>query len=135
MSDTVLVGFIRSPEGEAALAAAVEETRRRSGRLVIVHSSKGGDEDADSVVNDRLALEEIGAELVAAGLEVVLEDLARGNEPAADLVEVADRESAALIVIGMRRRSAVGKLLLGSNAQTILLTADCPVLAVKAPRA
>jgi nucleotide-binding universal stress UspA family protein len=135
MSDTVLVGFIRSPEGEAALAAAVEETRRRSGRLVIVHSSKGGDEDADSVVNDRLALEEIGAELVAAGLEVVLEDLARGNEPAADLVEVSDRESAALIVIGMRRRSAVGKLLLGSNAQTILLTADCPVLAVKAPRA
>jgi len=135
MSDTVVVGFIRSPEGDAALAAAVAEARRRSGRLVIVHSSKGGHEDADSVVNDRLALDVVGERLRSEGLAVDVEDLARGNEPADDLVEVADREDAALIVIGMRKRSAVGKLLLGSNAQTVLLTARCPVLAVKAAHA
>ena len=135
MTGTVVVGFIRSPEGEAALAAAVEEVRRRSGRLVIVHSSRGGDEDAAAVVDNRLALEGIGAQLGADGVEFVVEDLARGNDPADDLVDVADREGAALIVIGMRKRSPVGKLLLGSNAQTVLLTAHCPVLAVKAARA
>ena len=59
-------------------------------------------------------------------------DLARGNDPAQDLIEVAESEGAALIVIGLRRRSPVGKLLLGSNSQTLLLHADCPVLAVKA---
>jgi len=63
---------------------------------------------------------------------VRIEDLARGNDPANDIVEVAEQEDATLIVIGMRRRSPVGKLLLGSNAQTILLNAPCPVLAVKA---
>jgi nucleotide-binding universal stress UspA family protein len=47
---------------------------------------------------------------------------------------VARTTNADLIVIGLRRRTPVGKLIMGSAAQTILLEADCPVLAVKAPR-
>jgi len=132
MSDTIVVGFIRSPEGDAAVDAAVEEVRRRGGRLVLVHSAKGGDLDAETVVADRDALEALESRLRGDGIEVVVRDFARGNEPAEDLVEVAESEQAALIVIGLRRRSPVGKLLLGSNAQQILLKADCPVLAVKA---
>src|SRR5665647_866365 len=50
---------------------------------------------------------------------------------AEDIIGAASREEAVLIVIGLRRRSPVGKLLLGSNAQRILLDAPCPVLAVK----
>lgn len=132
MTETVLVGFIRTPEGHAALRMAVEETRRRRGRLVVVHSSRGGAEDAAEVVKDRLALEDIQSDLARDGLEVDVEDLARGNDPTEDLLEVAAHEAASVIVIGMRRRSPVGKLLLGSNAQSILLHADCPVIAVKA---
>lgn len=132
MSDTVVVGFIRSPEGEAAVEAAVEEVRRRGGRLVVVHSAKGGEQDAETVVADRDALETLEQRLRADGVEVVVRDFARGNDPAEDLIDVADKEQAALIVIGLRRRTPVGKLLMGSNAQQILLTADCPVLAVKA---
>jgi nucleotide-binding universal stress UspA family protein len=131
VSDTVVVGFIRTAEGEAAVDAAVEEVRRRGGRLVVVHSSKG-DQDAETVIADRDALEALEGRLRRDGIEVVVRDFARGKDPAEDLVDVADTEQAALIVIGLRRRSPVGKLLLGSNAQQILLTADCPVLAVKA---
>jgi nucleotide-binding universal stress UspA family protein len=134
MSDTVVVGFIRTPEGEAAVTAAVEEVRRRGGRLVVVHSAKGGDQEAEAVMADREALERLEEQLRGDGLEVVVRDYARGNDPAEDLVDVAEAEKAALIVIGLRRRSPVGKLLMGSNAQEILLSADCPVLAVKAGR-
>jgi nucleotide-binding universal stress UspA family protein len=58
--------------------------------------------------------------------------LVRGLEPAEDLVAVAEQVHAEIIVIGLRRRSPVGKLILGSNAQRVLLDAPCPVLAVKA---
>ncbi len=66
------------------------------------------------------------------GLEHEIRSLVRGNDPAEDLIAVAEAESADFIVIGLRRRSPVGKLILGSNAQRILLDAGCPVLAVKA---
>jgi nucleotide-binding universal stress UspA family protein len=131
MTETILAGFVRSPEGEAAIDAAVEEVRRRGGRLVVVHSARGN-EDADTVVQDRNALEKLLDRLRGQDVEVAVRDLARGNDPAEDLIQVAWEEQATLIVIGLRRRSPVGKLLLGSNAQEVLLRADCPVLAVKA---
>ena len=134
MSDSVVVGWIGTPEGQAAVDAAVEEVRRRSGRLVVVHSARGGrDEEAETVLEVRDALADLEARLTGEGLDVTVRDLVRGNDPAVDVIEVADKENAALIVIGLRRRSPVGKLLMGSNAQEILLRAHCPVLAVKAP--
>ena len=133
MSDTVVVGFIPTPEGEAAIGAAVEEVRRRGSRLVVVHSAKGREHEAEAIA-DRDALEQLERRLRADGVDVTVHDFVRGKDPAEDLVDVANKEQAALIVIGIRRRSPVGKLLLGSNAQEILLTADCPVLAVKVPR-
>ena len=60
-----------------------------------------------------------------------MRQLVRGNEPAEDLITVANETDADLIVIGLRRRTPVGKLILGSNAQRILLDAPCAVLAVK----
>jgi nucleotide-binding universal stress UspA family protein len=133
MSDNVVVGWIGTPEGQAAVEAAVEETRRRKGRLVVVHSARGDREgEAETVLEIRDALAELATRLTAEGLDITVRDLVRGNDPADDLIEVADKENAALIVIGLRRRSPVGKLLMGSNAQEILLRADCPVLAVKA---
>ena len=48
-----------------------------------------------------------------------------------ELVEFAKRNNAFEIIIGVRRRSKVGKLLFGSTAQYVILNAPCPVVTIK----
>lgn len=128
----IITGFIRSKEGYAAVDRAMKEARLRGAKLIVVHSSRGGArEEVEDVVADRGELERIASELTDAGVEHEIREVVHGNAPADDILEVAHDSGADLIVIGLRRRSPVGKLILGSNAQDILLRSDCAVLAVK----
>jgi nucleotide-binding universal stress UspA family protein len=129
---TIVVGFVPTKEGRAALTRAVEEARSRRSRLVVINSNRGGrdfDDEASQAAESEL--ERVHDELNGEGLELEVRQLVRGNEPAEDLISVANETDADLIVIGLRRRTPVGKLILGSNAQRILLDAPCAVLAVK----
>ncbi len=129
----IVAGFLRSPEGRAALRRAIEETRLRDGELLVVHSMRGGERDElEQVMSYREEFEQLETDLKEADVRYRLVEYARGNAPAEDLLQAAKDEDADMIVIGIRRRSPVGKLILGSNAQDILLHADCAVLAVKA---
>lgn len=130
---SVVVGYVATPEGEAALERAVQEAQLREARLVVVSSHRGGNDfDGEDALRVDAQNEAISARLVETGLEFEVRTLVRGFEPAEDLISLAEATASELIVIGLRRRSPVGKLLLGSNAQRILLDAPCPVLAVKA---
>jgi nucleotide-binding universal stress UspA family protein len=129
---TIVVGFVPTKEGRAALARAVEEATLRQSKLVVINSNRGGrDYDDDTSQAAEAELQRVTDELSGLGLELEVRQLVRGNEPAEDLVSVANDTDADLIVIGLRRRTPVGKLILGSNAQRILLDAPCAVLAVK----
>jgi nucleotide-binding universal stress UspA family protein len=130
---TIVVGYVPKPEGKAALRRAAEEAKLRGMRLVVVNSHRGGREfGSDDALESEASLDEVRTELAKHGVEHDVRQLVRGMDPAEDLVNVADELEADLIVIGLRRRSPVGKLILGSNAQRVLLDAPCPVLAVKA---
>jgi nucleotide-binding universal stress UspA family protein len=130
---TVVVGFVPKPEGEAALSSGIAEAKLRGAKIVVVNSHRGGSEfDGDASAKAEKEMERIGKVLDDSGVEHELRQLVRGFEPAEDLISIAESADAELIVIGLRRRSPVGKLILGSNAQRILLDAKCPVLAVKA---
>lgn len=130
---TIVVGYVPKPEGRAALRRAAEEARLRGARLVVINSNKGGREyEGDDAIAYAEELDAVRRELDEAGVEHEVRQLVRGQEPAEDLISVAEELSADYIVIGLRRRTPVGKLVLGSNAQRILLDARCPVLAVKA---
>lgn len=130
---TIVVGYVPKPEGHAALNRAAEEAKLRDMRLVVVNSHRGGREfDRDDAIESEKQLDEVRNILKDTGVEHEVRQLVRGLDPADDLVNVATEVDADIIVIGLRRRSPVGKLILGSNAQRVLLDAPCPVLAVKA---
>ena len=127
---TVLVGFVPNPLGEAALTAAVAEARRRGERLLVVNMSRD-----DVLVDAHRAgaeqLERVRRDLADLDLEFEVRQIEEGSDASDVLLDIAEREEASVIVIGLRHRTPVGKLLLGSSAQRILLDATCPVLAVK----
>jgi nucleotide-binding universal stress UspA family protein len=118
----IVVGYSSRLEGRAALTRALAEATLRGADLIVLH---GPDDDLDELTGD----------LRASGAPYELRVSGADADPAEDLLELAEAVGAAFIVIGLRRRSPVGKLLLGSNAQRVLLDASCPVLAVKAEQA
>lgn len=130
---SILVGYVPSPEGEAALDRAIVEARRDGTTLVVVNISKG-DALIDDRVLDRPQLASLEDRLSAAAVEHEVVQLNQGHDAADEILRVAEDSHVELIVIGLRRRSAIGKFIMGSTAQRILLQAECAVLAVKASR-
>lgn len=128
----IIVGYVPTPDGVAALDHAIEEAGLRNQRLVVVNSSRG-----ESLVDKRFASgaewQSIEERLTASGVDHELTQLVASKDAAYQILRLAEDLNADLIVIGLRRRTPVGKLILGSQAQTILLEAECPVLAVKSP--
>jgi nucleotide-binding universal stress UspA family protein len=128
---TIVVGYVPTPEGEAALTAAITEAQRREEPLHVVNTSRG-DSLTDLRFASEPAVDEVRARLDPTGVAYEIVQLVRGHDASEELVDEADRVKASMIVIGLRRRTPTGKLITGSQAQRILLDANCPVLAVKA---
>ncbi|GAA1725323.1 universal stress protein [Aeromicrobium alkaliterrae] len=127
---TVLVGYLPNAEGEAAFRAGLEEAARRSTSLTVVNSPRSGAPVTSSQA-DEAALAALVASAAEAGVELAVRQDHHEDDLAATILAIADEVDAAVIVIGLRHRSVVGKLLMGSAAQRILLDSERPVLAVK----
>ncbi|WP_250445442.1 universal stress protein [Actinotalea sp. C106] len=130
---SVVVGYVATAEGDAALTAAVEEVRRRGSRLVVVLSERSSRFGSETGALEE-QVEEVRRRLDEADVPYDVRQTVRGRDVADDIISAAESTGGELIVMGLRRRSPVGKLILGSNAQRILLDAPCPVLAVKPVR-
>lgn len=126
---TIVVGYVASPEGEAAWTWAVDHARSTAARLVVIASDAPHPD-----VSPETVVEQLEARLGEAGVEHEVVHFVGSGGAADAILDHANRHDAGLVVIGQRRRSPVGKLVLGSTSQRILLEADCPVVAVKAPR-
>jgi nucleotide-binding universal stress UspA family protein len=128
---TVLVAFLPTPEGEAAFAAGLTEASRRGEDVLLLNSPRGGAPVSSDVASPEVVAA-LSARAEAAGVRLETQQEPHSGELADEVVRVAGTVDASVIVLGLRRRSPVGKLLMGSTEQRILLDADRPVLAVKA---
>lgn len=122
----VLATYIPNAEGRAALKAAIEQAQSKGESLVVIAHPIGGD---DAKHDD--ALSEVYELTKPSGVEVDIR-VNRDEHLAEKVLKAADELKPSLIVIGLRGRSVTGKLILGSQAQQIILDSPTPVLVIKA---
>jgi nucleotide-binding universal stress UspA family protein len=130
---TVAVAHQVSATSRKALVQAVQEAKYRETDLAVLHVVDSIDHDREEAyrlgVSDEI--EKVGGQEGSISWRLHL--ATAGPDLAGALLELVDSVGADLLVIGARRRSPVGKALLGSVAQTVILEANLPVLVVKAP--
>lgn len=127
---SIMVGYVPTPVGEAAVAAAITEAKLRDEELLIVNSVREGSRVDKSVASDE-DLSRLQKSADDAGITARVLRPSHRDDLADEILELAVEHDVSLIVIGLRQRTQVGKFIMGSHAQRILLQADRPVLAVK----
>ena len=125
----IVVGYSADPFGRAALEHGIAEAKLRGSSLRVVNAT-AGDAYVDAGFAQSTEVHYIEEQLANCGVDF---ELTRpvGVDAAGELLKTMDRADAELLVIGIRHRNPVGKLLLGSVSQQLLLECPKPVLAVK----
>lgn len=118
------------PDVSEALVEYLADTVGEDDAVYIVNSQEGGNKSsADDINEGEDALEILEEGLSAAGT-METQQFVRGKAPVEDLLDIAEDWDADEYVIGIRKRSPVGKMVFGSTAQNLLLEADLPVRCV-----
>jgi nucleotide-binding universal stress UspA family protein len=125
----IVIGYTPDPYGEAALETGLAEAKLR-GTSVLVLNSTQGDSYVDAAFAHTRQVRDLSAHLQESGLEYEVTQPV-GEHATDALLAAMERPEAELLVIGIRHRNTVGKLLLGSVSQQVLLHCPKPVLAVK----
>jgi nucleotide-binding universal stress UspA family protein len=126
---TIVVGYTADRFGEAAVRHGIAEAKWRDTGLLVVNST-AGDSYVDAAFAQSKDVSGLEAQLADCGVPYEVQQPV-GVYAADALLSLMEREDTELLVIGLRHRSPVGKLLLGSVSQQVLLECPKPVLAVK----
>jgi nucleotide-binding universal stress UspA family protein len=128
----ILVGYDRTVEAGRALELAVRHAKVFGAKVVVLTSrSTGTDEELPDIGKDEALLENARKMLKDAGVECETHLIIRGETPAEDLINFAEDNGVDEIIVGIAKKSRVGKLIFGSNAQYVILHAPCPVVTVQ----
>lgn len=122
---TILVGYTRTAEGQAALRHGIEAAGS-TGKPLAIFPLGDRNETAPADFGDP------ALQAALDGGATLLRRDPEGRHAAEELLDSATETGAALVVIGVRTRSRVSKIILGSDAQSIILGSPVPVLTVKA---
>lgn len=127
----IIVAYDGSKVAKEAVQLAKKHAKAFNGRIILVYSMVGGPEvprkDFERAEKD-LQGQEIMLREEGVDCETLLS--VRGMEPGEDIVKVAEEKNAEEIIMGIQKKSKVGKLLFGSTAQYVIINADCPVVTI-----
>jgi len=128
----IVVGYKESKLSKGILDLVKQHAKAFDATVYIISSLEGGVgekiEEIDAAKGELSYAEKV---LKEAGIKAESELLIRGLSPGEDIVEFAKDKGADEIVVGVKMKSKVGKFLLGSTAQYVILNADCPVVSVR----
>jgi len=128
----ILVGYDGSNSAKAALKLAKDHAMALGAKVYVATSMEGAkNSQYDDVRQAELGLEFAKALLEEDNIDCETHLSIRGLSPGEDLVQFAEDNQINEIIVGVRRRSKVGKLLMGSTAQHVILNAPCPVVTIK----
>lgn len=128
----IVVGYDGSNSAKEALRVTRKHAEAFGAAVDVVTSMvKGTEQEQESIEDAERSLEWAKTIFEENGIACKTHLLIRGMAPGEDLVEFARDNNADLLVVGVKRRSKVGKLLMGSTAQFVVLQAPCPVMTVK----
>ncbi len=128
----IMVGYDGSNASKAALELAKKHALAFSASVYVVTSLVGDAQtSAEDIEKANQDLEEIKENVAQDEIPVEIHLLVRGLSAGEDLVKFAVEKEIDEVVVGVKKTSAVGKILFGSNARYVILHAPCPVLTVK----
>ena len=130
----ILVAYNTADVDKDALVLGLKQAKAFKAEVIVMASLMIGDKaHFESNTKDQalLKLSEARKFYEEAGIKCSTELMVRGKDAGEDIVEYAKEKQVDLIIVGVRIRSRVGKMLLGSTAQYVILKAHCPVLTYK----
>lgn len=128
----ILVGYDGSNPAKDALELAKHRAKASDARVDVVTSMKGAKNSKhDDLQQAELSLEYAKALLQEDNIACKTHLLIRGLSPGQDLVQFAEDNQVDEIIVGVSKKSKLGKLLLGSTAQQVVFHAHCPVITIK----
>lgn len=126
---SIVVGYTPDRYGRVALSYGVAEAGLRGAKLFVVNATRG-----ESFVDDKFAgtdhLKTLETQMATMGVEHEVRQV-MGADIADEILDVVRQVNAQLLIVGLRHRTPVGKLFLGSVAQRLILDSSCAVLGVK----
>lgn len=128
----ILVAYDGSNSAMQALRTAVTFAKAFEAKIFVVTSFYGENENSvQEITKSENLLKDAESFVLNEGIACEQHMLMRAMRPGEDIIQFAKENKIDQIIIGTKRRSKIGKLVFGSNAQYIILNAPCPVTTVK----
>ena len=128
----IVVGYKESKMAKGILDLVKQHAKAFDATVYLISSLEGGPgekiEEIDAAKGELSYAEGV---LKEAGIKAESELLIRGLSPGEDIVEFAKDQEADEIIVGVKMKSKVGKFILGSTAQYVILNAHCPVVSIR----